>query len=127
VKLRPLAHRQPRLPGDVEDDTGDHDRDHRIGQGQPKCDQDSSQQYAQADEAVGTGVIAVRNERRAVQPASRAEPDLRGDLVAGEADAARDAERQEVVRRIGADDLFDRKTPATQALTKIASTTPSPE
>ena len=51
----------------------------------------------EADEPVGAGVIAVGDERGALEPAPRAQADHRRDLVPHEADGPGDAERQQVV------------------------------
>ena len=77
----------------------------------------------EADEAVGASVIAVGDERRALQPLPGAQPHPRGRLVADEADHAGGRKRPEVRQVCGLIRRSIDSTSATQALTKIVATT----
>ena len=78
----------------------------------------------EADVAVGAGVVAVGDQRRAVQPPPGAQPDARRDLVAGEPDDARERQHPEVVdaARVDRGGRSPRRRRRT-ALMKIAATT----
>jgi hypothetical protein len=56
-------------------------------------------------------VVTVGDEGRAVEAASSTEPHLGRDLVPEAADGPGDPEREQVVRRVRADDFLDRKYP----------------
>ena len=74
----------------------------------PSATSDRRRDDGEADEAVGAGVIAVGDQRGALQPPAGAQADHRGDLVADEPDRAGDAERQQVVDVLGIDQPVDR-------------------
>ena len=52
-------------------------------------------------------MLAVGDQRRAVEAASAAEPNARGDGVADHADRSREAEREQVLGCQGVDDALD--------------------
>ena len=84
--MRAAADRLPTLHRDLEDHPRDHDGDDRVREGEAERHENGAQQDAEADDPVGSRVIAVGNQCRAVQAAASAEAHLRRDLVAGEAD-----------------------------------------
>jgi hypothetical protein len=88
VRVLAGADRLPGIPGDADDDEGDREPDQRVGDVQTDRDDERAQGDAEADEAVGAGVIAVRDERRAVQPAAGAQADVGVDLIADEPNRA---------------------------------------
>ena len=61
--VRPSAHRAPALNGDPEDHSRDRDRDDRVGERQTERHQHGAQQDAEADDPVGSGVVAVSDEQ----------------------------------------------------------------
>ena len=79
-----------------------------------------------ADIGVGRGVMAIGHERRTAEPLPRLKPHSHREPVANEPNSARAGEYDELVRASGWRSGLTASTPATQALTKIASTTASP-
>ncbi len=62
----------PGLPGDAQDHECDHQADHRVGDVEAERDDGSTGQHAEADEPVDARVLAVGDERRALQAAAGA-------------------------------------------------------
>ena len=91
----------PGVPGDLQDDEGDREADDRVGDLRAERDDDRAGDDAERDEAVDAGVVAVGDQRRAVEPATAAQPHLGGDLVAEEADHAGGGEHPEVREVLG--------------------------
>ncbi len=58
------------MPGDLEDHEGDREPDQRVGDLEADRDDDRAGDDAEADESVGAGVVAVGDERGAVQAAA---------------------------------------------------------
>jgi hypothetical protein len=101
-------HRQPRLPGDAEDDGGDGEADDRVGHGQADGDDDRAGDDGQAHVGVGARVVAVRCQRRAAQHPPRAGAHLGREPVAEEAHGARGGEGEQVAGRARMDESADR-------------------
>ena len=70
--------------------------DDRVGALQPDRDEHGAQHDAERDEAVDPRVVAVGDECRAVQTTAGAQPHLRRQLVAREADRAGGCDPAEV-------------------------------
>ncbi len=58
------------MPGDPEDHEGDREPDQRVGDLEADRDDDRAGDDAEADGSVGAGVVAVGDERGAVQAAA---------------------------------------------------------
>src|SRR6478735_5397658 len=91
--LAAIPHRPPGLPRDPQDDERDHEADDRVGGGQAERDDDRAGHHREADEPVRARVVAVGDERRALEPPSGAEADRGRPLVAEEADDSRERQR----------------------------------
>lgn len=73
--------RSPRLHGDAEDDDGDDQADDRICDTQTGGDRRGARDDGQAHQPVDTRMVAVRDERGAVQAHACLETDPSGHLV----------------------------------------------
>jgi hypothetical protein len=93
------AHRVPALPGDAQDDQGDAQADERVGDRGADGDNDRRGDDRERHLGVGGGVVAVGDERGAVEPVAGALADLRGREVAQVADGASGGEHPQVRRR----------------------------
>lgn len=91
------AHGPPRGPGDLEDHRGDREADQRIGDRQAEGDDDRAGDDGEADVGVGPSVVAVGDQRRAVEGIARTGPDDRRDPVAAEADQASGGKREQLM------------------------------
>src|SRR4051812_8831991 len=89
-----------RLPGDAEDHERDGQADERVAEPEAGRDRPRAGDDGERDEPVGTGMVAVGDQRGAVEAAAAAEADLRRELVADEADRARSGEDAEVLERL---------------------------
>ena len=98
------AHRVPALPGDVQDEGCDEQADDGIGNRGAERNGARAQDHAGADDRVAAGVVAVGDQRRAVQAAAAAEPDPGGDCVADDPNEPGEREGEQVRRREGVDD-----------------------
>jgi hypothetical protein len=87
------ADRLEGLPGDAQDHERDCEADERVGDLEAERDGGRGGDDGEGDVAVGTGVVAVGDERGAAELASGAQADLSGDLVADEPDGAGGGER----------------------------------
>ena len=58
---------EPGLPGDAEDDQGDRQADQGVGDAEAECDDHCARDHREADVGVGAGVVAVGDQRRAVE------------------------------------------------------------
>jgi hypothetical protein len=105
------THGAPGVPGDAEDERGDREPDQRVGDRGAEGDDDGAGEDPEADPGVGTGVVAVRDQRRAVEPASRSAADDSRDPVAEEADDSRRGKREELGWGLGVDQSGDRLEP----------------
>jgi hypothetical protein len=95
------------LPGDAQDHQRDGEADERVADVAADGDDDRAGDDGEADEPVRAGVVAVGDQGGAVEVAPGTEADLRGDLVADEADDAGGGERPEVVDRLRIDEAVD--------------------
>lgn len=82
----PGADGTPALPGNAEDDQRDCQADDRVGDRQTQSNHAGTEKHAEGNEAVDTGVVAVGDQSGAVEAMAGAGADLRGYLVADEAD-----------------------------------------
>ena len=89
-------HRVPRLPGDPQDEDRDGEADDGVGARNADRHRAGGSNDAERDEAVDPRVVAVGDERRAVEASTGAEAHVRGRLVAEEADGPGDRECGEV-------------------------------
>ena len=64
------AHGPPRVPGDLDNDDGDREPDQWVGDLQADRDRDRAGDHREADVGIGSGVVAVGDERRAVESMS---------------------------------------------------------
>jgi hypothetical protein len=100
--------RLPGLPGDPQDDRRDAKADQRVGDRDTERDDYRAGDDGKADVGVGSGVVAVGHQGRAIKASSRAESDLGRDPVPHVADGAGDPKDQEVVRSLWVDEAQDR-------------------
>ena len=77
-----------RLPDDAEYGDGDEQPDDRVGQRKAEPDADGTDDHGKAGEAVGAGVVAVGDERRAVDLPADFDAEDRYGLVPGKPDQA---------------------------------------
>ena len=108
VLSRQPSHGPPALPGDSQDHQRDHEPDDRVGERRAQRDETCAGKHAEADEAVGAGMVPVRDQRRAVESPACSRPDLGCELVAGEADHAGRCQPPEVRERVRVDEPEDR-------------------
>ena len=97
-----------RLPGDPQDHDGHDQADDRVSDLQPERDDRGAEHDRQADQPVSPGVIAVGDQRRALQPLPGTQPDERGSLVTDEPDRAGGGERPQVRESMRVDQAVDR-------------------
>ena len=71
----PAAYRLPGVPRDAQDHDRDREADQRIGDLEAERDDGGAGDDGQADVRVGAGVVAVGDQRGAVEPAARARTD----------------------------------------------------
>ncbi len=90
------THRRPRLHRDADDYEGDSETDDGIRDRQPHGDDGRRRYDSQAHVGIGPRVVAVGDERRAVQTLAGRGADSAGQIVAYEADAARESEDRQV-------------------------------
>src|SRR5215212_9754345 len=63
--------RAPGVPGDLEDDRGDREADQRVRDRRAQRDHGRARDNRQTDVGIGAGMVAIGDERRAVErPAS---------------------------------------------------------
>src|ERR1035437_796504 len=86
----------PRLPADAQDDERDGQADKRVGDGGADGDNDRRGDDRQRDVGVRASVVAVGDERGAVEAMSGAPADLGGDEVAQVPDNAGEREHPQV-------------------------------
>src|SRR5579859_8306237 len=103
-----VAHRVPGLPGDAEDHERDHETDYRIGDVEAESDDRSARENAEADKAVDPSVIAVGDERRALEAAPGPQPNLSGNLVPDETDHPCRRKQPQMRQRPRVDEPLDR-------------------
>jgi hypothetical protein len=101
------AYRRDRVPGDAQDDKRDDQADERIPELEADADAEGAPDHREAHEPVGAGMRAVGDQRRALQASPGVRPDLRGDLVADEPDAAGGGECPEVVELLRIEEAVD--------------------
>ena len=97
-----------RLPDDAEDGDGDKQPDDRVGKRKAQPHAERTGDDGEAGKAVGAGVIAVRDQRGAVDLAADADAKHRDRLVAEKADDAGGGEPAEMRRRLRMDQAVDR-------------------
>src|SRR5215218_1338180 len=101
-------HRQPGLPGDAED----HERNGKADQGicdrRPQRDPGGAADDAERDESVGASVVAIGDERGALEAPPRPKPHPRRGLVSKEANRAGGGEGAQVRERLRVDEALDR-------------------
>lgn len=90
------AHRPPGVPGDPEDDGGYAKADQRIGDRQAQFDDDRAGDHSEADVGVSPSVVAVRDQRRAVEALPGPGADDRRDPVTDEADQTAGGQSEEM-------------------------------
>jgi hypothetical protein len=91
-----------------EDHERDREPDERVRELESQSDEPCARDNAKADEGVDARVVAVGDERGAVEPVACAKPNLRRELVAEVPDHARTGERPEVGELLGVDQPDDR-------------------
>ena len=89
--------RPPRLPGDSQDHGGDPEPDQRIEDLGAESDRDGAGDHRQADVGVGAGVVAVGDQRRALELAPSPRADMGGGEIAEVADQSRRSQRDQVI------------------------------
>jgi hypothetical protein len=87
--------------------TRDDEPDDRVGDLEADGDEDGGCEDGEADESVRAGVVAVGDERWAVEAAAGAEADDGGEFVVGEADGADDRECDQVLDVLRVDEPVD--------------------
>jgi len=92
----------------LEDHGGDEEADDRIRDLEAGGEGDRARDDAERDETVDARVVPVGDERGTCKAPSSAKPDLRCDLVAGEADQAGDGEREQVGERLRIEEALNR-------------------
>ena len=105
------AHGVPALGGDPQDQRGDAEPDDRVCDRRPECDRDRAENHSGADDRIAPSMVAVGDQRRAVEASTAAEPHSGGNRVANHTDSAREPEREQVLRGEGVDDAQDREHP----------------
>jgi hypothetical protein len=98
------ANRAPGVPGDLEDYRRDGEADQRVGDREAKSDDSSGCNHGQAHVGVSAGVVAVSNQRWAVETMPGAGSDDRGDPIAGKADDPGPGQGEKVRRGLGMDE-----------------------
>jgi len=114
------------VPGDAQDHQGDGQADERVSDGQADRNNRGGGDHRQRDVGVGAGVRAVGDQRGAVEPLAGAGADDRGDPVPAKPSAPAAASAPRFVTSAGSISRCTASSPATQALTTIASTTARP-
>lgn len=103
----PVADRVPRLPGDAEDHCSDGEGDQRVSHVESERDHHGTENDSETYVGVGSGMISVRHESRAVESPACSCTDERSDEVAEEADRTCQGECNEVLGCLGVDDPHD--------------------
>jgi hypothetical protein len=97
----------PGIPGDLEDHERDDETDDRIADRSAQSDDDRAGHDAERDKAIGPGMVAVRDQRRARESPTGSKSDLGGKLVPGEPDHPRGREHPEMGQVLGVDKALD--------------------
>ncbi len=93
----------PRVPGDLEDHSGNREADKRIGDRSAERDDGRAGDNAKGDERVDARVVPISDQGGAVKALSPAQPDSRGDLVPDESDDTRSSEHPQVTQVLRVD------------------------
>src|SRR6185437_12248536 len=96
------------LEGDAQDHDGHAQADEGIEDRGPRRNGEGAGNDGERDVCVDAGMIAVCDQRGAVEPASGAAAYQRGKPVTGETDCSSEREREQVARRGGMDEAHDR-------------------
>src|SRR4029077_17307751 len=115
-----------RLPDDTKDCRGDSKADEGIRERVTHPHTKRAKDNCQAGEPISTRMVAVGDQRRAVNLLSDANAKPRHGLVAQKADNASSGKPAELHDRVGMNDAVDRFISGTNALDKITSTTARP-
>jgi hypothetical protein len=101
-----MPDRDPRLPGDSEDDRGNRERNQRIASIEAEGNNYGTEDDTEADERIYAGMVAVCDESGAVElpPCSGSHPG--SDHVATKADQARQSERNQMTWPFGVDEAL---------------------
>jgi hypothetical protein len=87
---------------------GNRESDQRVRDLSASGHDDRAGDDGERDEAVDARVLSVRDHRGAREAATRGEPDVRGQLVADEADQTGRSEHPEMREVLGMDEAPDR-------------------
>jgi hypothetical protein len=102
-----VADGRPRLPRGPQDEAGDDQPDDGIGDRQSESDERCADDDPCADVAIGSRMMAVRDQGRAVESTPAPPPDDRGDLVADDSHDSGQEECAEMGRRACLEKLGD--------------------
>lgn len=75
------AHGPPGIPRDLENDCRDRKADEGVGNRQAERDNGGGGNHGKADVGIGAGMVAVRDQRRAIKTVARSGSYLGGYLV----------------------------------------------
>ena len=97
--LLAAPNRLPRLPGRVKDEPRDDESDDRVGNLESERDNRRRGDDSEADEAVGSCMSAIGNERSTGKAIPGAKPKLGRDLISDEPDDTGEGKQPKVAQR----------------------------